>query len=76
MKIFQISAFNKEGIQEMFQSLVIDIINSMDEENLKNRASSIKLEPSKRNTNINFTEFNLKSYFTKDTNGNYYKPCC
>jgi hypothetical protein len=75
MKVFEVSSFNKEAVNEMFEKLVIDIINSMDEDNLKNRADSIKLQGS-RNTamtsNSNFT-MKFKSYFSRNRNGD---KCC
>ena len=75
MKMFEMCSFNREKVNELFENLVSDIINSMDEENLKNRADSIKLQGS-RNTvmtsNSNFT-FKFKNYFSRNRNGD---KCC
>lgn len=75
MKIFQVSSQNKELVDEMFQKLVLDIIESMDDENLKNRADSIKLDSKNAKANKSGLGFNLGSYFKKENNEGYYKCC-
>jgi hypothetical protein len=77
MKVFQVSSQNKEAVNDLFKQLVLLIISNMDEENLKNRADSIKLESNKQPTGNNGSNgygYNLGSYFSRSSNS-YYKCC-
>ena len=69
MKIFKISAINNEGVQESFQNLVVDIIDSMDDETLKNRLSSFKLNLKDKNNSNDGTQCRFKD-------SKSYKSCC
>jgi hypothetical protein len=75
MKVFEVSSFNKETVNEMFEKLVLDIINSMDEDNLKNRADSIKLQGSRNTVMTSNSNFSMKfrNYFSRNRNGD---KCC
>jgi len=59
----------------MFEKLVLDIINSMDEDNLKNRADSIKLQGSRNTVMTSNSNFSMKfrNYFSRNRNGD---KCC
>ena len=69
------SAHKKDQVDKMFESLVLDIIESMDDDNLKNRADTIKLEVKNVEENKGGVGFKLGKYF-KRNNYNTSHKCC